>query len=592
MYAAPDLPQPHINHSTSSIPPSNQYQSQMSHQTSSVPQNPIDSPLMLTQLMTEFPQLDSSLAVPVFNQGNDPIACLNKVMTFMSSVAASRFSSTNNQLKTSFNLRNQVTIQDDPGFSDCHDVQTTIIHNAAFQTDDLDAYDSDCDDISSAKAVLMANLSKYGSDVLSEIPNFETYQNDMDNQRSMENRDLKGQIQEEVFVTTTLQNELSRFKGKNVLDNVFTITNATTIALGMFKLDIKPISHRPKNNRDAYEDYFKKTIENTDTICGLVERARKQNPSEPLLDSACVFTKHVQELLVYVSKTCPGITKSSKKLVAVTPKNKNKKVRHSELTMKMLESHTKHQLQALLNRTALSKDETALVEAARTMLIFSKATLFLWAEAVATACYTQNGSLIRKHHNKTPYELLHNKKPDLSYLHVFGALCYPTNNSEDLGKLQPKANIGIFVGYAPTKKAFWIYNRRTHLIIETIHVTFDWLTVMASEKFSLGPGPQLITPATLDSGIMPNPPSPTPVDFLVPTANAPVPAHSTSIPSSTLVDQDVPSPSTSQTPQDTQAPVLSFGVEEENHDTKVSHMDNDQYFGLQILEPSSKESSS
>ncbi|GJZ77857.1 retrovirus-related pol polyprotein from transposon TNT 1-94 [Tanacetum coccineum] len=73
-----------------------------------------------------------------------------------------------------------------------------------------------------------------------------------------------------------------------------------------------------------------------------------------------------------------------------------------------------------------------LVEAARTMLIFSKAPLFLWAEAVATACYTQNRSLIRKHHNKTPYELFNDQKPDLSYLHVFRALCYPTNDSEDL----------------------------------------------------------------------------------------------------------------------------------------------------------------
>ncbi|GJW94801.1 retrovirus-related pol polyprotein from transposon TNT 1-94 [Tanacetum coccineum] len=86
-----------------------------------------------------------------------------------------------------------------------------------------------------------------------------------------------------------------------------------------------------------------------------------------------------------------------------------------------------------------------LVEAARTMLIFSKAPMFLWAEAVATACYTQNISLIHTRHNKTPYELVHDKKPDLSFLRVFGALCYPTNDSEDLVKLQPNADIGIFV---------------------------------------------------------------------------------------------------------------------------------------------------
>nr|GFB39789.1 retrovirus-related Pol polyprotein from transposon TNT 1-94 [Tanacetum cinerariifolium] len=101
-----------------------------------------------------------------------------------------------------------------------------------------------------------------------------------------------------------------------------------------------------------------------------------------------------------------------------------------------------------------------LVEAARTMLIFSKAPMFLWAEAVATACYTQNRSLIHTRHHKTPYELVHNKKPDLTFFRVFGALYYPTNDSEDLGKLQPTADTGIFVGYAPIRKGYRIYNKR------------------------------------------------------------------------------------------------------------------------------------
>ncbi|GJZ22603.1 retrovirus-related pol polyprotein from transposon TNT 1-94 [Tanacetum coccineum] len=95
--------------------------------------------------------------------------------------------------------------------------------------------------------------------------------------------------------------------------------------------------------------------------------------------------------------------------------------------------------------------------AAQTMLIYAKAPLFLWAEAVATTCYTQNRSIIRRHHGKTPYELLHDRKPDLFYLHVFGVLCYPKNDSEDLGKLQAKADIGIFIRYAPKKKAYRIY---------------------------------------------------------------------------------------------------------------------------------------
>ncbi|GKE64717.1 retrovirus-related pol polyprotein from transposon TNT 1-94 [Tanacetum coccineum] len=168
------------------------------------------------------------------------------------------------------------------------------------------------------------------------------------------------------------------------------------------------------------------------------------------------------------------------------------------------------------------------------MLILSKAPLFLWVEAVATAFYTQNRSLIRKCYNKTSYELLHDRKPNLSYLHVFGALCYPTNDGEDLGKLKPKADIGIFIGYAPAKKAFRIYNKRTRMIIETIHVDFDELTAMAFEQFSSRPGPKLLTPRTIIVAVI-----------------APEPAVSTGTPSSTTIDQDAPSSSTSQTTQET-----------------------------------------
>nr|GEW78788.1 retrovirus-related Pol polyprotein from transposon TNT 1-94 [Tanacetum cinerariifolium] len=159
-----------------------------------------------------------------------------------------------------------------------------------------------------------------------------------------------------------------------------------------------------------------------------------------------------------------------------------------------------------------------LIEAARTMLIYAQASLFLWAEAMATACYTQNRSIIRLRHGKTPYELLHNKLHDLSFLHVFGALCYPTNDSKKLGELQPKDDIGIFIGYAPTKKAFRIYNRRTRRSVETIHVDFDELTAMDSEKSSLGLTLNKMTPATI------------------------IQADTTGSPSSTTVDQVAPSP--------------------------------------------------
>nr|GFD24957.1 retrovirus-related Pol polyprotein from transposon TNT 1-94 [Tanacetum cinerariifolium] len=79
---------------------------------------------------------------------------------------------------------------------------------------------------------------------------------------------------------------------------------------------------------------------------------------------------------------------------------------------------------------------------------------------------------------------------------------------ENLGKLQPKADIGIFIGYAPTKKSFRIYNQRAKRIIETIHVDFDELATMASEQSSSGPALHEMTPATISSGLMANhPPS-------------------------------------------------------------------------------------
>nr|GEX86078.1 retrovirus-related Pol polyprotein from transposon TNT 1-94 [Tanacetum cinerariifolium] len=129
----------------------------------------------------------------------------------------------------------------------------------------------------------------------------------------------------------------------------------------------------------------------------------------------------------------------------------------------------------------------------------------LWAEAVATACYTQNRSLIHTRHNKTPYELVHNKKPDLTFFRVFGALCYPTNDSEDLGKLQSITDIGIFVGYAPSRKGYRIYNKRTRRIMETIHVQFDELTEpLAPVHLSTGPAPIFLTLGQISSGLVPN----------------------------------------------------------------------------------------
>ncbi|GKC75924.1 retrovirus-related pol polyprotein from transposon TNT 1-94 [Tanacetum coccineum] len=119
--------------------------------------------------------------------------------------------------------------------------------------------------------------------------------------------------------------------------------------------------------------------------------------------------------------------------------------------------------------------------------IFSKALEFFWAEAISTACFTQNRSLIHTRYNKTPYELLRDRKPNVEYFYVFGSLCYPSNDREDLVKMKPKADIGIFIRYSESSRGFLTYNRRTRKIMETIHIEFDELMAMASEHSCLEP---------------------------------------------------------------------------------------------------------
>nr|GFA52331.1 retrovirus-related Pol polyprotein from transposon TNT 1-94 [Tanacetum cinerariifolium] len=116
-------------------------------------------------------------------------------------------------------------------------------------------------------------------------------------------------------------------------------------------------------------------------------------------------------------------------------------------------SHQMSSVRTLQQNGVVERPNRTLVEAARTMLIFSRAPLFLWADAIATAeaiatvCFTQNRSIIHRRFNKTPYELINGRKPNISFLYVFGALCYPKNNREDIGKLGAK---GLDLTYAPS----------------------------------------------------------------------------------------------------------------------------------------------
>nr|GEV31542.1 copia protein [Tanacetum cinerariifolium] len=496
------------------------------------------------------------------------------------------------------------------GIVEAQATQTVITHNAAYQANDLDAYDSDCDEINTAKVALMANLFHYGTNDLAEVHNHDNVNHNVINQavqampyseqsnivnhseteitndsniisysqyvsesqqaaaknsnslaqqdsaeidnlkqtlsehlkekeslmqtitllkndfQKEESRNIDREIalekhikelnniifkrnqsaqtvhmltkpqffydhttkqaleptpssqptkvevpkelpkvsMEKVLVITALKNNLWKLKGKAVVDDV---VPSHPIDSELLKGDVAPLAPKLRNNRTDHSDCLRHSQEETATLREIVEQGRSLNPLNASLDYAYNRTEFVnQTLREYYEQV--GISHETS--VARYPQQNSVVERR--------------------NRT--------LIEVARTMLIYAQALLFLWVEAVTTACYTQNWSIVRLRHGKTPYELLHNKLLDLSFFYVFGALYYPTNDRENLRKLQPKADI---------------------------------------------------------------------------------------------VNQDAPSPSNSQSTPKSQPPVILNDVEEDNHDIEVAHMGNDPYFGIPIPEVPSDQSS-
>ncbi|GJV17354.1 retrovirus-related pol polyprotein from transposon TNT 1-94 [Tanacetum coccineum] len=252
--------------------------------------------------------------------------------------------------------------------------------------------------------------------------------------------------------------------------------------------------------------------------------------------------------------------------------------------------HQKTVLRTPQQNGVVERRNHTLVEASRTMLIFSKAPMFLWAKAVATA--------------------------------FFDALCYLTNDSEDLGKLQPTADIGIFVGYALSRKGYRIYNKRTRRIMETIHVQFDELSeLMAPVQVSTGPAPTFLTSGHISSRLVPNPVPAVPyvpltnkeIEILFqpmfdeylepprverqvsPAPAVPVPVNLSDTPSSTTIDQDAHSPSHSPSSSALQSPSSHQGVAARStiiEDNPFAPVDKYPFINVFALEPSSEASSS
>ncbi|GJT94934.1 hypothetical protein Tco_1090452 [Tanacetum coccineum] len=324
--------------------PSNDYQSSVHHNAysspSSIPQIEC-APIVNQQQQPEFPSLDLGLTVLVFKKGDEPIDAINHMMSFLSAIATSRYPTTNNQLRNSSNPRQQATINDggitlqpvhgrqisftsgisrtyttgasrsnsgkqmtvicynsqangqilheeklaflaDPEIAEGQATQTVITHNAAYQAGDLDVYDSNCDELNTAKVTLMANLSHYGSDSLAEVHNPDNMDTNIINQAvqampSSEQSNVVNHLETEItsdsniipysYVNDTLTVELERYneqvkvlkegqnvdlKSKNNNDNIHIQVHIT-----LLKNDFKKEESRNIDREIALEKKIK-----------------------------------------------------------------------------------------------------------------------------------------------------------------------------------------------------------------------------------------------------------------------------------------------------------------------------------------------
>nr|GEV95155.1 retrovirus-related Pol polyprotein from transposon TNT 1-94 [Tanacetum cinerariifolium] len=198
----------------------------------------------------------------------------------------------------------------DPGIAETQSTQYVITNNVAYQADDLDAYDSNCDELNSVKIALMANLSHYGSDNLDKNSSLPTQQDDLilsviehlktqvvsctkinqDNKNV--NEFLTAELerytdQEKVLVITALKETLRKLKGKAVVNEAVTLHPINTELL---KIDVAPLAPKLRNNRTAHNDYLKHTQEETATLREIVENERLLNPLNTSLDYVCSRT--------------------------------------------------------------------------------------------------------------------------------------------------------------------------------------------------------------------------------------------------------------------------------------------------------------
>nr|GEU53652.1 retrovirus-related Pol polyprotein from transposon TNT 1-94 [Tanacetum cinerariifolium] len=302
-------------------------------------------------------------------------------------------------------------------------------------------------------------------------------------------------IKREIY-DKSFKHNLRKLKGKVTVDEAVI---SHPIDPEMLKVDVAPLAPKLRNNRTAHSDYLKYTQEETATLREVVEHERSLNPLNNSLDYASrqdlvrglPKLKFQKDHLCSARAMCKSKKKSHKPksegpnqeklyllhmdicgpmrvesvngkkyiLVIVDDysrftwvkclRSKDKAPYFIIKFLKMIKVRLKVHVRCIRTDNGTEFVDQTLREyyeqvgiSHETSIAFSpQQNGVVERQAVATACFTQNRFIIRLRHSKTPYELLHDKLPDLSYFHVFGALCYPTNDSENLGKLQPKVDI-------------------------------------------------------------------------------------------------------------------------------------------------------
>nr|GEU84679.1 hypothetical protein [Tanacetum cinerariifolium] len=577
--------------------------SHMYHQTSTVPQVipqvAYQSPQAPTQLMIKSSFVDSGFAAPAFSPWDDPIACFNKAMAFLTAVASSRgilqvdkqglLNATTVKEKAMLaeaqeagQILNeeQLAFLTDPGIP-AGQAQTIIPHNAAFQTKDLDTYDSDCDDLSNAQAVLMDNISNYGSNVILEISEScetclnlnaefskskQAY-NDLLNKIFKKN-DLKAQLKDKDTTICKLKDTIKSLRKDNkeeIVDNDRfgeSSPNPTTSNLKRrnrrrskqpFYLEESPLDMMADQRTMAEllcahtEGYAEAIVVSSilaerfelkhslinmmtlDQLFGLEkDNPHDHIPNQDSLNSAAggnLLERRTQDVLTIIKNRSKVRNSRNKSIVSQVKSNKSivSQVKSSDVNYSSSSEIAK--------LTHVVNQQTSAVTAAMTAILklFQATSPPASVKAIeeiydniqgyvsaAAVNYNQGNSSYRPSSVANQIRPLGFAQPNVQNNQNWFSQPQGYNRGNNFNKdtsyqapIQKNQvvplNIGIFVGYAPTKKAFRIYNRRTQIITETIHVTFDELTAMASEQFSSRPRIQVMTPVTPSTKLVSNP---------------------------------------------------------------------------------------